>query len=217
MIIAGAVEPGLLALPGHVDDERVAFPAPARPAHPRVGRRLAFPVHPDRAASRWRTRTPSGCTGSFPARSEMETACRSRAGCPACSTSSPDRRAHATFLSLLTSDLHAVRDVLLLLRQRCRLIRDRRRPRRCSARPAIRCAPEELGMQARLRFVILEVDVRGDKRLPHAVEVGVPVGQPRSFVCRKTGARLAPGEPAARRAAAPSARRRRSPWRPQAV
>jgi hypothetical protein len=29
VIIAGAIEPGFLALPGHVDNQRVALPVPA--------------------------------------------------------------------------------------------------------------------------------------------------------------------------------------------
>ena len=42
VIIARAIEPGLIVETGHVDDQRVAFPAAVRPSHPGVDRDSAF-------------------------------------------------------------------------------------------------------------------------------------------------------------------------------
>src|ERR1700730_4712027 len=44
------IEPGVLVEAGHVDDQRLALPAAARPSHPRVRGTLRLAVHPDDAA-----------------------------------------------------------------------------------------------------------------------------------------------------------------------
>src|SRR6185503_19924772 len=47
--VARAVEPGLVIEVRDVDDQRVAFPAPRRPSHPRVARALFLAGHLDRS------------------------------------------------------------------------------------------------------------------------------------------------------------------------
>ena len=50
VVIAGAIEPGLFHVVGHVDDERLAVPAADRPSHPRRRRALLLAVHAHDAA-----------------------------------------------------------------------------------------------------------------------------------------------------------------------
>src|ERR1051326_4803877 len=45
MEITGAIEPSLIVLAGHVDDECLAFPMPVRPTHPAVGGRFRRGAH----------------------------------------------------------------------------------------------------------------------------------------------------------------------------
>src|SRR5712692_1819862 len=47
MEVPGPVEPGLLAESCHVNNQRIPFPAAARPAHPRIGGSLPLPIHTD--------------------------------------------------------------------------------------------------------------------------------------------------------------------------
>src|SRR5207253_4022776 len=92
-------------------------------------------------------------------------------------------------------DLHPVFEVALPLGERRRLVRNLPAFHDALSRRPSAVRAEQLRVRPRLRLVVFEVDIRGDERLPQAVQVGTTIGQARRLVGRERlgGRRLLTG------------------------
>ena len=185
VVIPSPVEPRLLTQSGDVNDQGIAFPASARPTHPRIRRSLWSRIHTDRA----------GRACELIRHEDV----RARALDDLKRKRHVRRARHAGHVALqfriagrmpllVVADVHfhSLFKVGFLFCQRLRFVRnlpafDDTLP--CGARP-IRA--HDFRMRSWLGLMILNIPIRSkNKRLPNPVQVGMTVRHARRSVCRK--------------------------------